>query len=103
MKKIIKTLGLDLNKPEKITDEEIKFYKEQTICLVCKTTLKRKNVYLCPGCKVLYCLNCSDALSKLENACWVCNIPFDESKPIEIYETEEEFKILEHYDSKKKK
>ena len=38
-------------------------------------------MYTCPACDALYCIKCSDSLSNLENACWVCNTPFDESKP----------------------
>jgi uncharacterized membrane protein len=83
---MIKTLGLDLTRPEKITEEEVRFYKEQTICVVCKGALGRYNVYLCPECKVLYCVKCSKTLTELENACWVCDTPFDESKPVKLPE-----------------
>lgn len=74
---------------ENISDEEILFYKEQEICLVCKGKTERLT-YICPKCKVLYCLKCSEALSNLDNACWICNTPFDESKPSKPYTKEDE-------------
>ena len=46
---------------------------------------------ICPECKTFYCIKCSDALVNMENACWVCNTPFNEykpSKPFEIIETD---------------
>jgi len=49
--------------------------------------------YICPGCDALYCVKCSNALSDLENVCWVCETPFDEEKEVHIA-TEEE-KLLE--------
>ncbi|MFX1457416.1 MAG: hypothetical protein ACFFDB_18775 [Promethearchaeota archaeon] len=62
------------------TEAEVTFHREKKICLVCKRDLERLN-YICPKCNALYCNNCSEELSNLENACWVCNEPFDESKP----------------------
>lgn len=91
------------SKPPKITEEEVMFHKEQKICLVCKGKLLR-SIYLCPSCDALYCKKCSDALSDLENACWVCNAPFDESKPSKPYEREEEeLEMVEEDISKKGK
>ena len=77
-------------KPQKLTEEEVSISIEKKICLVCKAELSRKN-YICPECKTFYCMKCSDALLNLENACWVCNTPFNESKPskpFEIIETD---------------
>lgn len=67
-------------KPATITVEEIQLYKEKGLCLVCKSKVARLN-YVCPKCNALYCLKCSKALTDLENRCWVCETPFDESKP----------------------
>lgn len=67
-------------KPQTISEEEIKQYIKERICVVCKSKITRYN-YACPECEVLYCLRCSKALSNLENACWVCESPFDEEKP----------------------
>jgi len=68
-------------KPPKITAEEVQYHREKRICLVCKNKISRLN-YICPECLALYCLKCSDALSNLENSCWVCETPFDETRPI---------------------
>ena len=74
-------------KPERITEEEVTFHKEKKICLVCKTQVSRI-MYSCPECTALYCAKCSNALSNVENACWVCSTPFNESKPSRPYEKE---------------
>jgi late competence protein required for DNA uptake (superfamily II DNA/RNA helicase) len=68
-------------RPDYITEEEVSFHKERKICLVCKNDVARLN-YICPKCSALYCTNCSEQLSDLENMCWVCDEPFDETKPI---------------------
>ncbi|MFX1387486.1 MAG: hypothetical protein ACFE9M_09740 [Promethearchaeota archaeon] len=67
------------SKPKAFTKEEINFYIEKKICLVCKSKISRLN-YVCPGCEVLYCVRCSEALINLENACWVCETPLNELK-----------------------
>ncbi|MFX1325521.1 MAG: hypothetical protein ACFE8N_11220 [Promethearchaeota archaeon] len=67
-------------RPEHINEEEISFLREKKICLVCKGDVSRLS-YICPKCNALYCDSCSIELSYLENMCWVCNEPFDESKP----------------------
>jgi len=71
------------SRPERITAEEVSISKEKRICLVCKNTLA-KDIYLCPTCYAFYCKDCSTVLSNKENACWVCNTPFDDSKPVTI-------------------
>jgi hypothetical protein len=78
------------HKRESYTEEEILYHKEKRICLVCKGKISRRKKYVCPKCDILYCLRCSIALSTLENICWVCESPIDESKPIKISETTEE-------------
>jgi len=78
-----------LIRPKKYTEEEITFYREQKICLVCKGKVS-KLMYICPKCNALYCQKCSVALIDLENVCWVCETPFDDSKPIKLLEKEEE-------------
>ncbi len=80
-------------KPQTITEKEVTFHKEQKICMVCKGKVARFNVFICPECDVLYCSKCANALSNLENAYWVCNTAFDESKPCKPYQKEEEEKI----------
>jgi len=86
-----------------ITEEEISISKEKKICLVCKGNLTRSNIYLCPDCDTLYCLKCSEALSDVENACWVCNATFDESKPSKPYKTAEAKEKITVEESKKSK
>lgn len=76
-------------RPQKVTEEEVMFHKEQKICLVCKGKLLR-GIYLCPECDALYCEKCSGTLSNLENACWACNTAFDPSKPVKPYKEEEQ-------------
>ncbi|MFX1488138.1 MAG: hypothetical protein ACFFBI_03255 [Promethearchaeota archaeon] len=66
-------------KPSTITIEEIELYRKKGLCLVCKSKVSRLN-YICPKCNAIYCIKCSEALTNLENACWVCDTPFDESK-----------------------
>jgi len=66
---------------KEITEEEITISKERGICVVCKGKLERK-MYICPSCNTFYCNNCSESLAELENMCWVCNTPFDKSKPV---------------------
>ena len=89
-------------RPKKVTEEEVFISKEKKICLVCKNEISRNN-YICPDCKTFYCSKCSEALSNLENACWVCNTPFDESKPVKLQEKKEEEIILEDDIHKKDK
>jgi len=76
-------------RPDHISEDEIIFHKERKICLVCKTKVSRV-MYTCPECDALYCIKCSESLSNLENACWVCNTPFDESKPVKPFKRIEE-------------
>ncbi|MFX0072689.1 MAG: hypothetical protein ACFFAO_16515 [Candidatus Hermodarchaeota archaeon] len=85
------------SKPKKVTEEEITISKEKKTCLVCKNELSREN-YICPECKAFYCVKCASALASLENACWVCNVPFDESKPSFLPESS---KVIKEVDNKK--
>ena len=90
-----------ITKPQKITEEEVTISKEKKICLVCKGKVARNNIFLCPKCDTFYCSKCSEALSDLENACWVCETPFDESKPVKLHEKKEEEFAVEEVDLKK--
>jgi len=76
-------------RPEHITEEEVTFHKEQKICLVCKGSVSRVS-YICPECSALYCVKCSEVLSSQENACWICDEPFDESRPSQPFAEEKE-------------
>ena len=79
--KIEESLFRLIKRPDNITEEEVTFHREKKICLACKEPVSRLN-YLCPKCDALYCIKCSEELSRLENMCWVCNEPFDETKPV---------------------
>lgn len=79
-------------KPRGLTAEQITVYKEQKICMVCKSKATGFNIFVCPKCDSLYCQNCAKTLSDMENACWSCNKPFDESKPSTPFKKEEEDK-----------
>lgn len=89
-------------KPQKLTEEEVSVAKEKKICLVCKGKLAR-TTYICPDCSTFYCSKCSEALTNLENACWVCETPFDDSKPVRLPEKKEEEVVVEDVDQKKTK
>lgn len=89
-------------RPENITEDEVMYFKEQKICLVCKNKVLGLT-YICPECDALYCVKCSKALSDLENACWSCNAPFDKSKPTESFKKREEDTVLELIEKPKKK
>ena len=80
-------------KRRKLTEEEILYHKEKKICLVCKDKISRRKKFICFNCDILYCVRCSNALSNLENFCWVCETPIDPSKPVKISETTEELEI----------
>ncbi|MFX0097936.1 MAG: B-box zinc finger protein [Candidatus Hodarchaeota archaeon] len=82
---MVKLLGLDLTKPEDLTQEDVAFYREKTVCLVCKTEMAGfVSIFFCPECKALYCDRCARALSELENACWSCDKAIDITKPVSI-------------------
>jgi len=90
-------------KPGEITEEVVTFYKEQEVCLVCKGKVISFN-YICPQCRALYCEKCVRSLTNLENACWVCNTPFDNSKPSKPFlegKFDEEIKISDETQKKK--
>ena len=92
--RIEKSLFRITQRPTQITEEDVTFHKERNICLVCKGKAV-KFTYICEKCDALYCVNCAKALTDLENQCWVCNEPIDESKPVKLLKEEEktDFKI----------
>lgn len=88
-------------RPDHITEEEVTYYREQKICLVCKGNVGGFNNYICTACDALYCENCARALSNAENACWVCNEPIDKSKPSKPFKIAEKPKEIEKVGKKK--
>lgn len=105
--KIEKALFRITRRPDSITEEEITFHKEKKICLVCKARAL-KFTYICPECEALYCMNCAQALTNLENTCWVCETIIDDRKPskpymkdkIEKYEIEKKPKVMDKSNNK---
>jgi hypothetical protein len=96
---LIEGLGIDFTKPEDLTEKEVAFYRERIICLVCKTQIEGfQHIFVCIKCKALYCENCAQALSELENTCWSCDVPIDKSKPVKVFKKDKkkvEAQILE--------
>jgi hypothetical protein len=90
--KIKDSLFRIIERPAQITEEEVTYYKEQKICLVCKGKVAGFNIFLCPNCEALYHEDCARTLSDLENTCWVCNEPIDKSKPSKPFQIIEESK-----------
>lgn len=76
-------------KIEPPSKEEITFYRERKICLVCKGKALGFNTFICPTCDALYCEKCARALILLENACWVCKGIIDPAKPVNPFDEEE--------------
>lgn len=68
-------------KPPKFDIQEIKYSREKELCLVCKNKISGLT-YVCPKCGAWYCLDCCEALTELENACWGCETPFDKFKSV---------------------
>ena len=81
-------------RPNRITEEEVISHIEKKICLVCKNKIL-KFTYICPECEIFYCMNCAQAIANLENVCWVCNTPIDESKPVKPFKEEAERIIVQ--------
>ena len=90
-------------RPARITEEEVTYYREQKICLVCKGKAGGFNTYICNECDALYHQDCARALSNMENACWACNEPIDKSKPSKPFEIKEELEDIDKLNEKGKK
>ena len=71
----------------KTHEEQVTVHKDTKICLVCKGVISGFT-FIC-DCDVVYCQNCAQALTNLENACWVCSAPIDATKPVKPYEESE--------------
>ncbi len=89
-------------RPKRVTEEEVTISKEKKICLVCKGKVQRFNSFIC-DCGALYCQKCAQALSEIENACWVCEAPLDETKPVRLDSKEDDNFRLEPEVNKKYK
>lgn len=79
------------SRPDDLSEEDILYLREQTLCMVCKVLIIGFNdVFICPQCKALYCEKCARELIKIDNMCWGCLGPLDDSKPIKPYKEGEE-------------
>ncbi len=74
---------LSYSRPDDLSKEDIQYYRDQTLCIVCKTLqIGFTSIYICPECKSLYCKNCANELIQLDNMCWGCLGAIDKSRPI---------------------
>lgn len=87
------------SRPGKISEEEVSVSKEKKICMICKGKVG-KFMYMCTECEAFYCFKCASAVIEIENTCWVCNAPFDDSKPVKPYKKQDEAVDLEDLDKK---
>ncbi len=74
-----------------VREDKVAISKEKKICLVCRGEVLRFS-YICE-CGANYCGNCAQALTNLENMCWVCDVPIDYLKPVKPYKEEERVKV----------
>lgn len=87
-------------KPQKVTEEEVTISKERKTCLVCKGKVKGFN-FICNECGAFYCEKCVHALIEVENTCWVCEAPFDKTKPMKLPEKKIKKPVIEEKIQKK--
>ena len=74
---------LSYSRPDDLSKDDIQYYRDQTLCIVCKTLqIGFTSIYICPECKSLYCKKCANELIQLDNMCWGCLGAIDKSKPI---------------------
>jgi tetratricopeptide (TPR) repeat protein len=85
---------------EQVIEKKVTIYDELKICMVCKGSAVGFNIYICPQCSSIYCKGCAEAVIEIENACWICELPIDESRPSQLIEKEEE---KTKFDAKKSK
>ncbi len=102
--KISLVTTLSYSRPEDFSEEDILFSREQTLCIVCKTFLQKfTKIFICPQCKSIYCAKCAEELIKIDNMCWGCAGPIDDSKPISPIKQEDEDIVVDATQDKPKK
>ena len=89
--KIINVVYKHTELTSQVTVEEVAISKEKKICLVCRGEVLRFS-FICE-CGAIYCGNCAQALTDLENVCWACEVPIDYSKPVKKFKEEERLKV----------
>jgi len=70
-----------------IIEQRVAIHKEKKICMVCRGEVLRFS-YICE-CGAIYCGNCAQALTNLENMCWVCDTQIDYLKHVKPFKEEE--------------
>ncbi|MCK5182732.1 MAG: hypothetical protein KAQ95_00410 [Candidatus Heimdallarchaeota archaeon] len=70
-----------------IVEEKVDVHKETKICMICRGDVSRY-IYVCE-CDAIYCESCVKALVELENTCWVCEAPIDQSRPIKHFKKDD--------------
>jgi len=73
--------GMDTEKPVPLTEteraemekteKEVQAFETQHICVVHKGPIAGA-IFLCPKCKVFYCMNCALVLKQKGEKCWSC-------------------------------
>lgn len=92
------------SRPDDLSEEDILYFREQTLCIVCKTFLQKfTKIFICPQCKSIYCAKCAHELIKIDNMCWGCAGPIDDSKPISPIKQEDEDIVVDAAQDKPKK
>jgi len=99
--KITDSMFRIIQRSEQITEEEVAFYREQKICLICRGKVGGFNIFLCTKCEALYHEDCAQRLSESENACWVCNEPIDKQKSTKPFKIDEKTKYGEILEEEK--
>ncbi len=87
-----------LGNRRRVNEEEVTFFREKKICLVCKGKVEGFS-FICK-CDALYCQKCALAMGDLDNACWACNGPIDKSKPVKPYNVEEDIDLQDDLEPK---
>jgi len=92
------------SRPDDLSEKDILYFREKTLCIVCKTFLQKfTKIFICPQCKSIYCAKCAQELIKIDNMCWGCAEPIDDSKPISPIKQEDEDIVVDVTQDKPKK
>jgi hypothetical protein len=95
---------LSYSRPEDLSEQDLLYFREQTLCTVCRTSLVGfSSIFICPECKTLYCEKCARELVKIDNMCWGCSGPIEESMPIKPIKQEDENIVVDIAKGKPKK
>jgi hypothetical protein len=95
---------LSSSRPEDLSEQDLLYFREQTLCTVCRTSMTGfSSIFICPECRTLYCEKCAKELVKIDNMCWGCSGPIDESMPIKPIKQEDEDVVVDITQGKPKK